>query len=119
MIKKSFLVIPAILILMGCSDKTKIEDAVRSHLKDPSSAQFDGLVKSDSGNFACTIWNAKNSMGGYSDWKIAELSKVGSDWNVTKIQGSENNCLSEGFKLKDRQAKMYEDIKDFNKSNQP
>lgn len=88
-------IIGCTLLLMGCSwggNEGEAKDAVRQHLKDPESVKFKDFVISKSGNYACVIWNARNSMGGYGEWEIAELKKIRSKWGVVRMSGSEDNC---------------------------
>ena len=117
--KKLLIALPMLLALVACGENAKIESAVRENLKDPASAQFKDVVISASGNFACKVWNSKNSMGGYGDWDIAELKKIASGWVVTKMQGSQQHCTADHFKSRDDTRKFYEDIRDINKFNQP
>ncbi len=92
--KKYFIVIPMALAISawGWGQGSKIENAIRQNLKDPASVQFKGLVISAKGNRACIVWNAKNSMGGYGDWSVAELTKDDSDWMVKTMEGEPKNC---------------------------
>jgi hypothetical protein len=58
----------SVLLLTGCTKGRKIQDLVRSQLKDPDSAKFDGAtttVGEGKALVACGIVNAKNSYGGY------------------------------------------------------
>ncbi len=117
--KPTFLYIAVAFFLVACSERSDVEETVRARLKDPASAQFKDFVVSDSSNFACIVWNARNSMGGYGDWDIAELKRENSQWQITKMRGSVENCTAEGLKSKESTAQFWEDIKDVNKSNQP
>lgn len=71
----------------GKSDKEQIEEAVRDNLKDPASGIFKGLVVTKKAEAACLHYNAKNSFGGYGDWNIAVLKKVGEEWRVADMRG--------------------------------
>jgi hypothetical protein len=67
--KKTLAIIFAVLLLGACtsSDLDKAKQAVKVNLKDPDSAQFkDVTVVTD---IVCGQFNAKNSMGGYSDYE--------------------------------------------------
>lgn len=92
-----------LLALTGCgdselaSDSSKIKDSVRGKLNDPGSAEFKEMVISKDGKRACIIWNAKNQMGGYGKWKVAELTKNESKWTLKEMDGLEQNCSSVGF----------------------
>ena len=80
--KKSMSALSIVLALIACGqdDKAKIENAIRSSLNDPSSAQFKDFVISTRSRFACVSWNAKNKMGGYSDWQLARFRNNGGEW---------------------------------------
>lgn len=56
-----------LLAIAGCSGKPGAEDVVRSALKDPGSAEFEGVVERevDGVRVACGRVNAKNALGGY------------------------------------------------------
>jgi hypothetical protein len=56
------LVAAALVALAGCADR-QVEQAVRSTLKDPDSAQFSDIWRKD--GTSCGTVNAKNAMGGY------------------------------------------------------
>ena len=67
--KKTLAIIFAVLSLGACtsSDVDKAKEAVKVNLKDPGSAQFkDVTVVTD---IVCGKFNAKNSMGGFSDYE--------------------------------------------------
>lgn len=104
--KKFFIVFPILAALDGCGQQSKIEAAVKEQLTDPASAQFKDLVMSQSGNHACIVWNARNRMGGYGDWDIAELKKTGDGWTVLRIQGNEVNCTAENLRFLDTFDKL-------------
>ncbi len=95
---KKIVLISSVLVLAACGENSKIEDAVRQQLKDPGSAQFKEATISASGLRACVVWNAKNSMGGYGDWSVAELTKAESGWNAHEMKGREGNCTEVGFR---------------------
>lgn len=88
-----------LVTLEGCGmgDQSKVENAIRDHLKDPASAQFKNFVISKGGNYACIGWNSRNSMGGYGDWDTAELFKQGSKWIVKAMRASELLCTEESL----------------------
>lgn len=110
--KKVLLVAPVVLAIVGCGQSSKMENAIKDRLRDPASAQFKQVVISDFGNFACVEWNAKNGMGGYGDWSIAELKKVDSDWVVTEMEGKAYRCTPEELKSKERHALTMKCIAD-------
>ncbi len=80
------------LLASGCGSESEIKDAIRQSLKDPDSAKFQELVTNKAGDRACASFNAKNSMGGYGDWQIAELRKINSKWTVQTFNGDASNC---------------------------
>ena len=73
MIKRSTILL-LLMLVVGCGDQAA-EDAVRLQLKDPSSAQFEGITKKDTA--VCGFVNAKNAMGGYVGFR-AFIVKNGS-----------------------------------------
>jgi hypothetical protein len=85
------------LALAACGDSSKIKDAVRERVKDPGSTQFKDLFVNE-GKFACVVWNAKNSMGGYGDWHVAELRKLDDDWHVSNMEGFDE-CSEESVRI--------------------
>jgi len=99
MLRTMILLLP--ILLAACGQGGQIEKAVREKLKDPDSAKFKDLVVSENGERACVVWNAKNSMGGYGDWDVAELQKINSSWKVNDMRGNESNCTPVGFKALD------------------
>ena len=103
MLRTMILLLP--ILVAACGQGGQIEKAVREKLKDPDSAKFKDLVVSDNGERACVVWNAKNSMGGYGEWDVAELQKVNSSWKVNDMRGKESNCTSVGFKALDEISK--------------
>ena len=103
MVRTVVLLLP--IFLAACGQSGQIEKAVREQLKDPDSAKFKDMVISSDGNRACIVWNAKNSLGGYGDWDVAELEKVESGWKITRIKGQEDNCTPSGFKALDARPK--------------
>ena len=97
--------------LAACGEESRIKDVVKHRLKDPESAQFKDTIYSPDGKRACLIWNAKNSMGGYGNWNIAELKKMESEWIVNNLDGSKYNCSDAGFKALDAGEKAEADAK--------
>ena len=82
------------VLLGGCGDDAAITNAVKEQLKDPGSAQFKKVTISQSGQLACVVWNAKNSLGGYDDWKTATLEKGlhNSSWKIENLDVAAFNC---------------------------
>lgn len=99
--RKFLVLFPIIFFLSACGDGSKVKDVVRQNLKDPGSAQFKDNVFSADNKRSCIVWNAKNSMGGYGDWNVAELKKENSEWVLKNSKGRENNCSETGFKALD------------------
>jgi hypothetical protein len=119
---KKILIITSILILLsGCTEEKNIEQAIRTKLNDPNSAQFKDLIKNGDGSTACITWNSKNSTGGYSKWAQAELSKDGSDWKVINLNTNPKRCTSEAFtareKIADAQSNAYAEATEILKSS--
>ena len=82
------------VILGGCGNDAAIKNAVKEKLKDPGSAQFKEVIRSQSGQFACVVWNAKNGLGGYDDWKAATLKRDrdNSSWKIENLDGAALVC---------------------------
>ncbi len=95
--RKLIFLLPITFFLASCGDGSKIKDVVRQNLKDPESAQFKEAVFSADKKRACIIWNAKNSMGGYGEWDVAELKIENSEWTIKNMEGSERNCSETDF----------------------
>lgn len=55
------------LSLSGCSDQAVVQgqDAIRATLKDPTSAQFEGVKRCGQSTIISGNVNAKNTFGGY------------------------------------------------------
>lgn len=106
-----------LLVLTSCGDNNKeaIQAAIKDRLKDPNSAQFKSVAISESGKRACTVWNSKNSFGGYGDWQVSELVNDGSRWIIAKMDGSESNCSESAFRTRDEiealTPKLVDDLK--------
>ena len=109
--RKLIALIPIVFFLASCGDSSKIKDVVRQNLKDPGSAQFKDTIFSPDNKRACIVWNAKNSMGGYGNWDVAELKKENSEWTVTEMKGSEEDCSETGFKALDAEEKAEIDAR--------
>jgi hypothetical protein len=74
-------------MLVGCSvissDTTKAEAAVKSELRDPSSAQFrDVHLNKLNSSEVCGEVNAKNAFGGYSGFARFAAEKDGPNWRI-------------------------------------
>ena len=89
--------ISALLALSACSDSSNLKGLVKQQLNDPSSANFKDEVFSDDGKRACLIFNAKNKMGGYGNWNVAEFKKVGGNWTIISLEGKTSNCSKVAF----------------------
>jgi len=82
------------------NDELSAQKAVLNSLKDPDSAKFrkftivNGTAGQDSLVKACLEVNAKNSMGGYNGFQIANLIKLkgSSQWIVASIGGRRPFC---------------------------
>lgn len=60
----------SVLFVSGCDSETgRVEELVRSQLKDPDSAKFREITKKADGQYFCGEVNAKNSMGGYTGYQ--------------------------------------------------
>lgn len=109
--RKILVLLPVIFVLASCGDTSKIKDVIRQNLKDPGSAEFKDTAFSADNKRACIVWNAKNSMGGYGNWAVAEFVKKDSVWIVKAMKGSESNCTDTGFKAIDASEKAELDAK--------
>jgi hypothetical protein len=99
--KLLLVLLPIVFTLAACGDGSKIKDAVRQNLKDPGSAQFGDTIFSSDTKRACIVWNAKNGMGGYGEWSVAELGNIESKWKIINMKGSRENCSETAFKAID------------------
>lgn len=95
--KGNLFVLFGALLLVGCGSKSAVEASVKERLKDPDSAKFQEFIKSDSGEYACIEWNAKNGFGGYGEWRVARLRKVDSSWNILEMEAAPSQCTEEAF----------------------
>lgn len=86
--KHIFFMLIAVALLAACgnSPQMDIENAIRSQLKDPTSAVFKDLRISKGGRYACVSWNARNGFGGYGDWSTARLRLRESGWGIKEIE---------------------------------
>ena len=98
----SIALILLVLGLVACSDNSKIKDLIRQRLNDPESAKFKDMIVSKDGQRACIPWNAKNRLGGYGDWYMAELKKTNSGWVVESMEVILDwHCSVSGFEIID------------------
>lgn len=109
--RKLLALFPIVFFLASCGDSSKIQDVVRQNVKDPGSAQFKDTIFSADNKRACIVWNAKNGMGGYGDWDVAEIRKGNSEWTVKNMSGSKQNCSETGFKALDAGEKAEGDAR--------
>lgn len=96
--------------LLGCSPSSGIEEAIRVHLKDPSSAQFKNLVVNADKTRACVTWNARNSLGGYAEWTTSELRFKESNWVIKEMEQSPSLCSREYFDLLDEEKELAKKV---------
>jgi len=96
---KSAVVFLLSLALYGCNEESKIQEIVRSNLKDPDSAKFEKLFVSKDGTRGCINWNTKNGFGGYGGWATAELRYDADAWIVVKMEGHDFNCNDEAVAI--------------------
>jgi hypothetical protein len=99
--KKIFVLLSLVLMLTACGEESKIKDVIRNNLKDPESAMFKDAVFSSDGKSACIVWNAKNSMGGYGDWKTSFFDKINSEWSGQDEASLVSECSELYFKSRD------------------
>lgn len=74
----------------------KIQEAVRSSLRDPTSAIFGETRISPSGTAACVVVNARNSFGGYTGDQVASvyLDRETGTWEAADISEiSMDTCM--------------------------
>lgn len=90
------------LALYGCNEESRVQETVRSNLKDPDSAKFENLFVSKDGTRACINWNAKNGFGGYGGWATAELRHDADAWIVVKMEGHDINCNDEAVAINEK-----------------
>ena len=103
----------AVLLLCGCGDEGKLKQLVRERLNDPESAMFKESVFSKAQHRACLAWNAKNGMGGYGEWQVAEFKKSeGGEWQVLKMKVHPFTCSDYEFQTSDAVDKAEMQAKD-------
>jgi|TARA_R100000049_G_C1956050_1_gene111133 hypothetical protein len=75
--KRSIFAALALILMTGCSEEARVEEAAREYLIDPDSARFGKItiLKTDEGEGACVTANAKNRMGGYTGDQQIVLEK--------------------------------------------
>ena len=123
--KQFLIMVPLALMLVACSDplesgddsssldssdESKIKDIIRDDLNDPKSAQFKNYLLSKDGRLACIVWNAKNEMGGYDDWKTTLLNKVNSEWILISRTDIPMFCTERSFKLFDEAVGILQEV---------
>jgi len=112
------------ILVSACSDENSIKDAITNTLIDPDSVQFKEISISSQNKSSCVIWNAKNAMGGYSDWnrtifmkysgkwvitdKVAACSKAGLD-RLDKTEDFRNESNAIAFDIKEKLIKLSGD----------
>lgn len=88
--------------LAGCNSEEKnVTNAVKNSLIDQDSAKFKGFQINKTETKACILVNAKNRMGGYTGFSVAELEKINSKWNITSMDGNFENCSKIHFDIRD------------------
>ncbi len=97
------------VLLSACSNSSSFKDLVRDRLNDPDSAKFKDDSVASNGLRGCILWNAKNRMGGYGEWQIAEFKKLDGTWIVVTLDGLEENCTEIGFQAIDAHEKARAD----------
>jgi hypothetical protein len=110
-VKKILITIPLIIAISGCSEESEIKDVIRANLKDPKSAQFKDYIESSDDITACITWNAKNGMGGYGEWEMAELKKSENGWEIVSLNTNPNLCSKEAFSARKKISSAQEDAK--------
>ncbi|HRL94687.1 MAG TPA: hypothetical protein PK873_14130 [Pseudomonas sp.] len=98
---KTRLILLTMFLLSACNGGSELQNAVLENLNDPDSAKFKEEIVSEDGKKACIVWNSKNTMGGYGDWKVAELRFEDAKWVAEKMEGHEYNCSEIAFKAID------------------
>lgn len=76
--------------------ESKIQEAVRSSLRDPASAIFGETRLAPSGTAACVVVNARNSFGGYTGNQVATvyLDQASGTWEAADVSElSMDTCM--------------------------
>lgn len=95
------------MLLTGCDNHLK--DVVKSGLKDPESAQFQGKIEAD--RWACIEVNSKNSYGGYTGYKATYLrNNTTMGWQVMDMGEGErcHKSTVDGFAKYDKDILSFE-----------
>lgn len=82
-------------------DKMAIENFIKQSINDPDSAIFKDFAISPKKTRACIVWNSKNRMGGYGEWRLTELKKVKSEWSVAEWSGNPEACTQVSFETRE------------------
>lgn len=98
------------LALISCSQQEDVQNAIKARLKDPGSAQFQRVVVSEKGDQACAIWNARNSFGGYGEWRATGLRKGAEGWQLADQDMAPERCTDAGMNAFDRFQKAQDDL---------
>ena len=94
---KNIIFIFLLIFLFGCGSKVDIENVIKLNLNDPDSVKFKQVLVSKDATRACTIWNAKNGLGGYGNWKITELRKTKGAWEVSDNEMDPDLCTEDFY----------------------
>lgn len=92
--KKLFLLLPLVLMLVACGEESEVKKAVLATLIDPDSAKF-GEFTLIGKKGACLTVNAKNRLGGYTGDSEAYLVKINDKWIVVRTdqEASHESCV--------------------------
>lgn len=98
---KKFALLFSVLFIASCGDSSELKSLITERLTDPESVQFRDVVISENKQRACVVWNARNRMGGYGDWQLAEFEKIDSQWTATSLDGIYVDCTQAYFQMLD------------------
>jgi hypothetical protein len=107
---KMLLILGVTVILIACSERTDVEAAIKSRLRDPDSAKFKVVAVNGANNKACAVFTAKNSYGGYGDWTSFGLAKKSGRWEIEDERYPLDQCSTEMFALLDECDQLTREI---------
>ena len=104
--RRHFWCIFVIIFLFGCGNTGDIEKVIKKDLNDPDSFKLKMVLVSKDATRACIIWNAKNQLGGYGNWRITGLRRTDGAWEVSDAGISDAGmdprlCTEDFYKLRD------------------
>jgi len=100
-------------ILISCgSVEGEFTNLLKSRLKGPSSLMISKVTVNSKQTYACAVWNAKNSYGGYGEGSITSFKKESRSWAIREFSADVKLCQLSYFNAIDEHYRLYEELKD-------